>query len=117
MNLSFDASELNGLSHSFSQAPEKAATMASQVVRATSFRIEGDAKIFAPVDTGHLEGSIGVDVIGPMEAVIGPAANYGGFVELGTSRMAPQPYLGPATERHRDGFTQAMEQVALRAFQ
>jgi hypothetical protein len=51
-------------------------------------------------------------------AEIGPTASYGIYVELGTSRMRPQPYLGPATEKHAPAFYRAAEilgqQVRLR---
>jgi hypothetical protein len=31
-------------------------------------------------------------------AIVGVAANYGAYVELGTRFMAPEPFLGPAAE-------------------
>ena len=38
-------------------------------------------------------------------------ANYSAFVEYGTSRMAPRPFVGPAKERNEPGFVQAIGQI------
>lgn len=57
------------------------------------------------VRTGRLRGSItwrlGEDSEG-VYADIGTNVLYGPYVELGTSRMAPRPYLRPALEAGRD---------------
>lgn len=56
------------------------------------------------VRTGRLRGSItwrlGEDSAG-LYADIGTAVFYAPFVELGTSRMAARPYLGPALQAAR----------------
>ena len=90
---------------------------AALAIRRTAAAIERDAKINAPVDTGALRSSIstatGNDVRGGrMTAVIGPTVSYGVYVELGTSRMAAQPYLFPAADRHEPGFLAAMAKAA-----
>ena len=46
-------------------------------------------------------------------AEIGPTASYGEYVELGTSRMAPHAYLGPAFDRHAGSWADALDEVAL----
>lgn len=61
---------------------------------------------FGPaVRTGRLRDSItwrlGSDSSGPY-ADIGSAVLYAPYVELGTSRMAARPYLGPALDAGRD---------------
>ncbi|WP_238999285.1 HK97-gp10 family putative phage morphogenesis protein [Segeticoccus rhizosphaerae] len=91
--------------------------LAAKVVRKVAADVERDAKILAPVDTGNLRNSISTSITGDgrhasMRAEIGPTASYGGYVEFGTSRMGPQPYLGPSLDRHTDPFVTAMEQVA-----
>lgn len=124
--------------------PEIAAKLpneADKVVRKTSFDIERDAKIFAPVDTGALENSIYVktdkssgyngavqdaktanpDVKllpemanpGAHTAVIGPAVEYGIYPELGTRNpnYPKQPYMTPAAERHKPKFEEAVRQM------
>lgn len=45
------------------------------------------------------------------EAVVAVGAVYGIFLEYGTSKMAAQPYMTPAIEVVRPGFTYALEQV------
>lgn len=89
----------------------------SAVVRRSALAIEEGAKTRAPVDTGFLKGSITTSVSGDgrhgaMEAEIGPEANYGAYVELGTRRMAPQPYLHPAFEAEEPNFVAAAAALA-----
>lgn len=86
---------------------------AALVVRKTAANVERDAKILAPVDTGNLRNSISTDVTGDgrhrsVSAEIGPTADYGIYLERGTSHMPPHPFMGPAFDRHADGFTKAM---------
>lgn len=90
---------------------------AAAATRKTGASIERDAKILAPVDTGNLRASIGTEVSGDgrrgvMTVSVGPTAAYGAYVEHGTSRMAAQPYLAPATQRHVPGWQAALEHVA-----
>ncbi len=46
---------------------------------------------------------------GPIR-IIADGVEYGKFVELGTSKMAAQPALGPAVESVRPGFVAAIKQ-------
>lgn len=58
-----------------------------------------------PIDTGALRMTIRVEhsrgINGPTVEVVAGAghADYASYVEHGTSRMAAQPYLGPALEQ------------------
>ena len=55
----------------------------------------------APVDTGHLKRSIGLEIKdGGMTAEVEPAAEYAPYVEYGTRFMSAQPYLKPAYNVH-----------------
>jgi HK97 gp10 family phage protein len=87
-----------------------------------ALEIEGLAKDIVAIDTGALKSSIhtrGKDGTntnenkdygegheqneipaagGDVMAVVGTGMNYAAYVELGTSKMAAQPYLGPAVE-------------------
>lgn len=70
----------------------------------------------APVDTGFLRGSISVEFRGDgrngtMEGIWGPAADYGAYVEFGTSRQAPQPYIGPAADQIAPDYLAAMAAI------
>lgn len=106
-----DFSEVNHLAADLAKAGPKALALAHRVVVKTAFDIEATAKQLAAVDTGNMRDSIGVDV-SPLQAVIGPTVNYAPYVEYGTSRQAPQPFMGPALDRHTLAYIRAMEKVA-----
>ena len=90
---------------------------AAAATRKTGADITRDAKTLAPVDTGNLRASIGMETAGDgragvMTVAIGPTASYGIHVEYGTSRAAAQPFLWPATERHLPGWQAALAHIA-----
>ena len=105
-----DASELRALSRDLKAGAGQVRPRAEQVVKKSAFDIEATGKINAPVDTGNLESSISTDIDG-LTAQIGPTAEYGGYVEYGTSKMDAQPYMGPAVDRHAPTFESALGQV------
>lgn len=62
-------------------------------------KVDRAAKRGCPVDTGRLRSSIGWELgadAGGLLAVVGTDVEYAPYVELGTSRMAAQPFLRPA---------------------
>lgn len=62
---------------------------------------EGYAKRACPVDTGNLRNSIAHAVESAEDAVyVGTNVEYAPYVELGTRRMAAQPFLRPAATEH-----------------
>lgn len=125
-----------GFDH-FPQISTALHTALSQVIRKVAFDIQANAQVGAPVDTGFLKNSIYVvtsdssdygqgassppkdasllpEVAHPdddLTAIIAVGANYGIYVEMGTVRMAPQPYLAPAAEKARRGFEQAISAI------
>lgn len=102
--------ELNRIAADLRKASVTAQYRAARVVAKAAFDVESTAKGFAPVDTGFLRSSIGVDLNGT-SAVIGPTAEYAPYVEFGTSRMAPQAFMGPALDRVSPSFVAAIEQL------
>jgi len=66
-----------------------------------AFQVDNAAKQLCPVDTGRLRSSItneiGQDGDG-LVATIGTNVEYAPHVELGTSKMAAQPFLLPALD-------------------
>lgn len=72
---------------------------------------EGYAKDLCPVDTGRLRNSITHVVDEAAGAVyIGTNVEYGPYVELGTEKMAAQPYLKPAATDHGQTYRNIMEE-------
>lgn len=71
---------------------------------------EGYATDLCPVDTGNLVGSITHAVAAGEKAVyIGTNVEYAPYVELGTSKMAAQPYLRPAANEHGGEYRQVLK--------
>lgn len=90
----------------------KALGLAGTVVRTAAYKVAADAQQLVPVDTGATKNSIHVTTkAGGLEADIGPTTSYAPFLEFGTSRMAPRPYMSPALDRNAEGFTAAVAQI------
>ncbi len=105
----FETREVRELSFDLARVPADVQPRAGAAVAKTAYDIEATAKVLVSVDTGNLMNSISSDVDrAALDAVIGPTAHYGGYVEEGTSRMAPQPYLGPAFDRHAPALQRAL---------
>lgn len=89
------------------RVPEISANLHSQagrLVAQTARNIESLAKQRAPKDTGFLANSILAGQVAPFHWEVPVGADYGIFVEYGTSRMAAQPFLTPAVEQVRPAF-------------
>lgn len=109
--MSWDASELNALGTRVTRAGAALGPKIQAVVSKSALDVKGDAAGAAPVDTGALRSSITVTNeagAGSTSASVSPAVHYALYVELGTSRMAAQPYLFPALERRTEPFLQAV---------
>lgn len=84
------------------------------VVRKAATDVLADALIRVPVDTGHLKSTGRTGMIGPLTAEVVFSAEYAAYVELGTYKMAAQPYLTPAVDQIRGPFLQAVGAVVRR---
>ena len=73
-----------------------------------------EAQRLAPVKTGRLRDSIRILEDGGGYTVVGSDLHYAPYVEYGTSRMAPKPYLRPAAERARDSVEEFFVEVVSR---
>jgi HK97 gp10 family phage protein len=74
---------------------------ADQALSAVAFQVEAEAKVRAPVDTGALKNSIHAERKRRGLYWVADGVEYGIYQELGTSRMAAQPFLVPAVEAVR----------------
>ena len=66
--------------------------------------ITRDAKLLAPVDTGTLRNSISDEIEkseNTITGVSGTNIEYAVYQELGTSKMAAHPYLGPSFQANK----------------
>lgn len=83
-----------------------------RVVRHNGAEMQTKAQQNAPVDTGTLKRSIGIEITdGGMTAEVEPTADYAPYVELGTRFMEAQPYLGPAFNEQKEKFKKDMKKL------
>lgn len=113
------ASDLNRLVADLESAGKRIGSAASKAVRDSAGRVQKDAKGKAPKGkTLKLSESIGVDLYGAgrsskgVTAVVGPSVRYGLFVEYGTAKMPPRPFMGPARAEEEPRFVAAMEALS-----
>lgn len=104
--------DLGRLARDMERAPDDLADRADKLVRASTLQTEAIAKVRVPVDTGFLRSSITSEFdrdANSSRGEVGPEAHYSAYVEFGTSRMAPQPYLNPAADIVEPQFYAAAE--------
>lgn len=112
MGAEIDVSELNTLAADLSGASWRVAAQGARAVQKTGLDVVRDGQEFAPVDTGNMRNSIGVDFDADrLGFEAGPTASYSPYVEFGTSRMAPHAFMGPAFDRNVPPFVAAVEEL------
>ena len=83
-----------------------------RVVRHNGAEMQEKAQRNAPVDTGTLKRSIGLEITDSgMAAEVEPTAEYAPYVELGTRFMEAQPYLKPAFDEQKEKFRKDMKKL------
>lgn len=95
MAVRIDLSEVHALARDLQRNADEVPAKAERIIAAGGHRVVAVMQTRTPVDTGNLKSSEGVDIEG-LKFEAGPTADYGEYVELGTSRMAAEPYAGPA---------------------
>lgn len=99
MRIRFDNKEISKLASDLNGAGRRAEIRAKTVVKRTGNTVVREAQRVVPVDTGALKNSLHVDFAPDgLGFEAGSELGYSGWVEFGTTRMAPQPYLVPSFE-------------------
>jgi HK97 gp10 family phage protein len=103
------------------QLPTRANRLRAKALDQWAKDLEKTAKELAPVRTGHLRDSIESKVnthSGKAWVQIkqGQTREYAYYVEKGTSKMADQPFLGPAAQIHRRTGERELRRLAPRFF-
>lgn len=112
--------EIRAHANRLQAAPKKLRPLVVAVTTKATIDTANGARELAPVDTGNLRGSItmetgtdGTAIYGQVEA----GANYAAYVEHGTSRMSPQPYMSPSFEKNSAKWLEALAQLGGKAVQ
>lgn len=92
-----DAHEVYDLAADLAAAPAEVTAGAVRAVDHNTDLMARDAREFAPVLTGYLVSKIRATAVGLAGRVVSEA-DYGGYVERGTSDTPAQPYMRPAAE-------------------
>ena len=79
------------------QAKRMIQNVGKLVALAVATAIERQATALTPVDTGNLRGSITAQEDG-QSAIVGTNVEYAPYVEYGTFKSSPQPYMRPAID-------------------
>lgn len=95
-----DVSEVMALARDIEQNAAQVPTQARTVIHKVGYDTLATMQAGTPIDTGNLKNSEGIDFTDDgLGFEVGPTAEYGGYVEEGTSRMHAEPYAGPAADR------------------
>ena len=85
---------------------------AKKIVRQNGAELQAKAQRNAPVDTGTLKRSIGLEVSGSgLTAKVAPGTEYAPYVEWGTRYMNAKPYLKPAFNVQKEIFKQDLNKL------
>ncbi|MEU7590636.1 hypothetical protein AB0A95_30640 [Micromonospora sp. NPDC049230] len=110
--------QMNTVAAQLHRKNQRIGAQGAAVLRMSAFAVEGWAKTFVPVDSGHLLSTIGPPQFsgdgrsGAMEAAISATARYAVYVEWGTRNMAPRAFMGPALDRVSGQFVAAVAAIS-----
>lgn len=83
------------------------------IVKQNGAEMQSRAQRNAPVDTGNLKRSIGLDIMDAgLTAKVEPTAEYAPYLEYGTRFMEAQPFVKPAFHEQKEQFKSDMDKLA-----
>lgn len=83
-----------------------------RVVKQNGEEIQMKAQRNAPVDTGNLKKSIGLDIMNAgLTAKVEPTAEYAPYQEYGTRFMEAHPFVKPAFNEQKELFKSDMDKL------
>lgn len=109
-----DVSQLLALAADLEEAGNAGLTAVDKVIADYGDKVAEAARNSAPVRTGRLKGSIRVTK-GAHRVEIEATEYYAQFVEFGTSKMAPEPFMEPALAANEGGFADDLAKAAMKA--
>lgn len=87
--------------------------VAKQIVKRNGAELQARAQRNAPVDTGNLKRSIGLEIMdNGLTAESEAKAEYAPYVEWGTRFMEAQPFMLPAFNAQKEKFKSDMDKLA-----
>lgn len=102
--MSFKVTGTDAILRKVTGMQKEAEMKVAEAVKTNILKMEAQAKSLAPVDTGNLRNSIQSSFTGTSgQLTVG--AEYAMYVEMGTSKMAPQPFFFLAFERQKQQLT------------
>jgi hypothetical protein len=130
--VTIDASEVHDLAADMQFGADNIPRRTAYIVDKVGHDMQATAQVLVPVDTGHLKSTITLTLEG-LSFDLGPTAYYGGYVEEGTDGPylienafgwgitvehpgnSPEPYLGPAFDRHLPNMERALGALGVEA--
>lgn len=111
--IEIDGSEIERLHDDIAGAADTIIPRTQNVIMKTGYDTVTAAQARCPVRTGHLRSTIGVEIdVDGLGFEASARASYSGYVEFGTTHMAPQPFLIPAFNQRVGLATRAFDLLA-----
>lgn len=99
--MAFDYSDVTRMAGRLAKAGAAATAGARVGVARAGEQMHAEARAKVPVATGTLRASLRLQVTG-LSAVVEATAPYAPFVQYGTARAEPQPFMPDGTAAERD---------------